>query len=390
MAFHLNRSHIIAERLIKLRDYLYTNASPTHAVKIKDMLTYLANEGHEVEIKTVYSDLKTLEAYFGLEIEYDGRQRGYLLKNPTFEPYELRLIVNSIQAAKFVTQQEADRLTSKIMNKLADNHTRPSLNRRTFIPNRARSINEEAMKGLDTIYEAIAKDRKISYKYFNYELNNHTKSKVYRSINNSKTITGSPYEVSWEDGKFFINIIERDTSETPIVEIPEDAEDMEEIDAMSDTEFWDYVEEKGYVRYVIEPDATIFSSLELSHMEQIKILTDTRDRQDIIKRGLDLERRREAQNSLYKTKLKVSNEYISDIIDRFSGEVIISPIDENFFVATINQEPTPELYMWTREFSPFMEIIFPKNAESRLRAYFLDLSKDTEDLLQLPILSFLY
>ena len=53
MVVYRNRSQAIAERLVKLRDYLYTNASPTHAVKIADMLTYLANEGHEVEIKTV-------------------------------------------------------------------------------------------------------------------------------------------------------------------------------------------------------------------------------------------------------------------------------------------------------------------------------------------------
>lgn len=72
MAVYINRSQAIAERLVKLRDYLYANASPTHAVKIGDMLTYLANEGHEVEIKTVYSDLKTLEVHFGLDLHYDG------------------------------------------------------------------------------------------------------------------------------------------------------------------------------------------------------------------------------------------------------------------------------------------------------------------------------
>lgn len=76
MAVYINRSQAIAERLVKLRDYLYANASPTHAVKIGDMLTYLANEGHEVEIKTVYSDLKTLEVHFGLDLHYDGGAKG--------------------------------------------------------------------------------------------------------------------------------------------------------------------------------------------------------------------------------------------------------------------------------------------------------------------------
>lgn len=283
MAFYRNRSHIIAERLIKLRDYLYTNASPTHAVKIKDMLTYLANEGHEVEIKTVYSDLKTLEAYFGLEIVYDGRKRGYLLKNPLFEPYELRLIVNSIQAAKFVTQQEADRLTSKIMNKLADNHTRPSLNRRTFIKNRIHAINEEAMQGLDTIYEAIANDNKISFKYFRYALNNYGKSKEYCEVADSRIITASPYWVCWEGDSFWISVVHEGMEKLYLqkedyLEVKIDEEGQEYIEFGETDENTESAEE---VEEFIYSGPLSFSFWELSHMEQIKILPDARVGKDI-------------------------------------------------------------------------------------------------------------
>ena len=189
MAVYSNRSRAIAERLILLRDYLYTNATPTHAVKIGDIMDYLESKGHEVEIKTVYRDIEALRDFFYLDIDYDGRQRGYVLKNPQFEPYELRMIVNSIQAAQFITQDEADRLTDKIKKKLADRYTRPSLKRKTYIPNRVRAINEEAMKGLDVIYEAIAQDRKISCKYFEYAFSGHNMIKKYHILDNSKIIT---------------------------------------------------------------------------------------------------------------------------------------------------------------------------------------------------------
>lgn len=104
MAVYINRSQAIAERLVKLRDYLHTNASPAHAVKANDMLAYLESEGHKVEIKTLYKDIETLRNFFGVDIDYDGRKKGYILKNPPFEPFELRMIVNSIQAARFITQ----------------------------------------------------------------------------------------------------------------------------------------------------------------------------------------------------------------------------------------------------------------------------------------------
>lgn len=320
MAVYINRSQAIAERLVKLRDYLYTNASPTHAVKIGDILVYLANEGHEVEIKTVYSDLKTLEVYFGLDLHYDGRQRGYLLNNPPFAPYELREIVNSIQAAKFITQKEADRLTTKIMG-LADRYTRPSLNRKMFVRNRVRNINEEAMKNLDTIYEAITQDRKISYKYFKYKLDRQNQ-KEYCDNDNSKILTTSPYEVSWDGNQFIVSIA------------------------------------TGY--------------LVLEHMEQIKILEDKRDGADIAQKRLDSERE---EISREKTKLKVSNIYYSDIVDRFGNDVTISHLDDEFFIVTINESPSPELYMWTRTFFPCLEIVFPEDEEAKLQNYFSELAK---------------
>ena len=325
MAVYINRSQAIAERLVKLRDYLYTNASPTHAVKTVDMLTYLANEGHEVEIKTVYSDLKTLEIYFGLDLHYDGRQRGYLLNNPPFAPYELREIVNSIQAAKFITQQEADRLTTKVMG-LADRHTRSSLNRKTFVRNRVRNINEEAMAGLDTIYEAITQDCQISYKYFKYSLNGNG-TKEYQIENNSKILAVSPYGVLWDGNQFCILGVKK---------------------------------------------AHSASYLELEHMEQIKLLADRREEKEL---GQQLIENEYAVLQQEKTKIKVSKIYLSDIMDKFGNSAVISPCDDEFFIATLNESPSPELYMWTRTFFPCIEIVFPADAESKLKEYFAEIAK---------------
>lgn len=372
MSIYVNRSQALAERLVKLRDYLYTNATPTHAVKIADILKYLESVGHEVEIKTVYRDIETLRNFFGLEIDYDGRQRGYLLLNPPFEPHELRSIVNSIQAAQFITQHEADSLTQKIM-KLADEYTRPSLNRQTYIPNRVRTVNEEAMKGLDTIYEAIAKDQKISFKYFEYALPGQKRPKKYHSLENSVVITASPYNVVWAHDKFWIQAI---------LKIPKDI--WYKMDLQYSDEYGTYIDYNGEPlydgddidfrcadmddsgQYVYE-----FERIDLELMEQIKSFPEKR------------EGKAAAQNWLKKsdtdipteiTKLKVYKKYVSDIIAKFGNEVSMSPNGE-FFTATIHEEPTPELYLWAKRFLFPIEIIYPENAETELRAYFLSLAK---------------
>lgn len=373
MAVYRNRARETAERLIKLRDYLYVNASPTHAIKMADILKYLANEGHEVEIKTVYSDLKTLEAYFGLDLHYDGRQRGYILLNPPFDSYELRSIVNSIQAFKFITQQEADRLTEKIMN-LADKYTRPSLKRSTYVPNRVRSINENAMRGLDTIYEAIAQDRKISFKFFNYT----------KSIKNEREILiVSPYEVTWEDGTFTVYALRKIPEERIFVEYPGylDTSEIEKIEAMEDSEYDRYVEEMGYIKSEIVPNKYMYEHffLDIRHMDQVKILTAKREGKDAAERHLTESHRRRERirlDSSPKTKLKVCNDHLDDIILAFGNDATISPIDDKFSVVAIHQEATSELYMWTREFLPNMEIIFPEDAEDEIRAFLATFSEN--------------
>lgn len=128
--------------------------------------------------------------------------------------------------------------------RLADRYTRPSLNRKVIIRNRVRNINEETMKNLDIIYDAIAQDKKISYKYFKYRLNNQN-PKEYRETDSSKILTTSPYEVSWDGNQFMVSCFKENPRTS------------------------------GY--------------LELEHMEQIKILEDKRDVQAIAQRQLEEE-----------------------------------------------------------------------------------------------------
>lgn len=62
-----------------------------------------------------------------MEIEHGGR-KGYRVSNPIFEPRELRLMIDSVQSARFITEAEATSITSKIKD-LSDIYTRPSLER---------------------------------------------------------------------------------------------------------------------------------------------------------------------------------------------------------------------------------------------------------------------
>lgn len=374
MAVYRNRARDIVERLILLRDYIHTNASPTHAVKASEMLEYLKSKDICIEIKTLYADLDMLGTCFrDVKIRYDGRQKGYLLDEPPLSSYDLRLIVNSVQAAQFITQEEADRLTDGMIG-LADEYTKKLLGRRTLVANRTRTMNDRLMKDLDTIYTAIAQDKKITFKYFKYISSGFNRTKQYHKLDSSKIITASPYAVVWEGERFWL---------CAILKVPKDI--WYKSDLRYDDEYGGYIDYNGDIIFEGESidfeyedmDDTglyVYDSirLDLGLIEQIAIREEKREGRSQAQSWLD----GNIENNLSEiVKLKVDNGYVSDIIDKFGSDIPMIPDEDNSFIAIIHGDPTPELYMWTHQFDPPVEIIYPQNAEDDLKSYFLSLSK---------------
>ena len=107
--------YYIAVRLLLLKQYLEANAGRNHVVSRQELEDYL--RGHEitVEKRTIYSDLAALEGFCGLHLEYDPHKKGYRLLNPPFELSEIRMMVDCIQAAPFITEEECIR-AAKLAN----------------------------------------------------------------------------------------------------------------------------------------------------------------------------------------------------------------------------------------------------------------------------------
>ena len=156
------------DRIAVLYNYLFHNTSKGHTVAVADILTNYRNHGYELEIKSFYRDKDVLNALDGIEIAYDHKTRGYWMKTDGFEPYELRLIVDSIQSSKFITQNVANRITAKVL-RLTDRNTGATLNRRSFVAGRIRSMNDSVVKDADNLHIAIQTNRKVRFKYFHYD-----------------------------------------------------------------------------------------------------------------------------------------------------------------------------------------------------------------------------
>ena len=151
--------YYIAVRLLLIKQYLEANAGRNRIVKRWELEQLLEEHDMPVEKKTLYADFTALGDVCGLQLEYDVHKKGYRLLNPPFEPYELRLLVDSVQSSKFITREKAREITAKL-KRFAGKDTVESLNRENHVANRVRSMNDSVVKDADRIHEAIRKAQK--------------------------------------------------------------------------------------------------------------------------------------------------------------------------------------------------------------------------------------
>ena len=139
-----NNGRKIAVRLLALRDFLYANADQKHAVTTEAIMEYYRSKEFEnTSLKTVYNDPHAIQGDdHKVDVAYDEKAKGWLLYNPPFEAYELRLLVDSVQASKFITQTEAKRLTEKITEHFGNG--RDALGSRRGYRKRQRRRNDQA------------------------------------------------------------------------------------------------------------------------------------------------------------------------------------------------------------------------------------------------------
>ena len=316
-----NNGRSIAVRLFALRDYLFANADQKHAVKVEDIIKHYKNKGFtNTSLKTVYSDLHALQSdEFNIDISYDEKAKGWLLHNPPFEPYEMRLIVDSVQASKFITQTEAKRLTDKITMNFG-NGRRQNLNRQAYVYDRIRSQNDSVVKETDRIHEAIAANRKIGFRYFHLKPN---RSKEY-----SNNYVVSPFALYWNSGNL----------------------------------------------YLYAYDGKKFRYFRVDRMERIsKPLLDPREGQDLFSsNSLTKQKAKVFQmysGATHNVKMRFRNELTDAVIDQFGRDIMMMQSDNEHFTITAAVEVSPPFYAWIASFGRKAKILSPQEAVDGMRDF---------------------
>ena len=312
-------------KLLCIRDYLRQHTDKDHPKNSVQISDYLATLGIKADRKTIYNDILRLQMDFNEPIEYSYKGKGYYIAEPDFEPHELRLMVDSIQSSKFITQTEARTISRKIV-KLANEYTKDSLNRVVFVADRVRSKNDSVVRDADRIHRAIAENRKIGFRYFHYTPNPNN-PKQYSKKGDFYIV--SPYALLWDNGNYYL---------------------------------YAYTD-KGN-----------FRTFRVDRMEAItQPQPEARDGEKEFKASQITSREYKVFQMYHgepmKVRVRFSNHLADAVIDQFGKELILVPEGEKHFVATLPVEISPPFFAWIATFGRGAKILSPAAAVDKMRDF---------------------
>ena len=156
-------------KLLVLLRFLQRQSDEKHPVTMARMIEELARWDIPAERKSLYDDLEALRSFGADVITVRGRSPGYYLGERDFELPELKLLVDSIQSSKFITQRKTLSLIRKLEG-LCSVYDAQLLERQVFVRGRVKSMNESVYYNVDAISDAISRDRQIRFRYFEFTL----------------------------------------------------------------------------------------------------------------------------------------------------------------------------------------------------------------------------
>ena len=186
-------------KILYLAKILMDNTDANHDITLQEIIDKLAANNVTAERKSVYDDIARLDD-FGIKIKKTqyGKTYHYQVINRTFELAELKLLVDSVASAKFITEEKSNELIKKIEH-LASRQDAAKLQRQVYVAGRVKAMNKGIMENVDAIYNAIGQNMQVSFQYFRWNLN---KEPVLK--HEGKRYEISPWGLLWDDENYYL------------------------------------------------------------------------------------------------------------------------------------------------------------------------------------------
>ena len=188
----------LTNRTLILFKCFWEATDEAHPVSLADISAQLKEHGITADPRTLRNDIEQL-VEFGVDIVKERRvQNLYHVATRHFEAPEVKLLIDAVQSARFITPGKSKELVKRLTTFVAPGDA-ALLERHLYIDSRVKAVNESVYISVDRIQTAIAERRKIAFRYFDYS---PAKERVHR--NGGKVYSVSPYALLWNNDSYYL------------------------------------------------------------------------------------------------------------------------------------------------------------------------------------------
>lgn len=313
-------------KLFYILSLLEEESDESHPVPMKKILACLERNGISAERKSIYSDIEALRT-LGYDVEYEAG--GYYLGTRKFELPELKLLVDAVQASKFITEKQSNKLIVKL-EKFVSRYEAESLQRQVHVTNRIKSSNMSSMYLVDGIYQAIHTNRAISFAYCEWNL-----KKKLALKREGKRYLVSPWLLLWENENYYL------------------------------------------LSY--DHSAQMIKYFRVDKMKHIQMEGECRQGEDVVKDQVPGELLKNTFGMFAGEKkrltLQFENKLIGVAIDRFGQDIPVVKIDDTHFQTMVEVCVSNQFYGWLAGIGTGVEIAEPVEEREKYKQYLQQLAE---------------
>ena len=300
-------------KIFYILDYLQKNSHQEHPVRAAELLSMLERQHNIVcDRKTVYSDIAALQDYGVDIVSIPGKNGGYYIASRNFEIPELKLLIDAVQSSRFLTEKKSRELIEKLCNQCSIHDAR-LMRRDVLVSGRVKSMNETIYYNVDAIQDAIADNRQITFRYFDFGLDGKRK---YRE----KDYRASPYGLCQDNENCYLL-------------------------AHSDRH--------GITSYRVD------RMTEITQLPAPRTPCPELSGKALVEHANRLFQMYSGEETA--VKLRFHRSLVNVVIDRFGRDILLIPDGEDHFVFTVNVAVSPMFLSWVIGFGAKAKILHPQS-----------------------------
>lgn len=276
-----------------------------------EIIEYFEKQGIATERRTISTDVDLLcEAGFDI-VTAKGTQNKYFIGARELELPEVKLLMDAVYASKFITPAKSQALIKKL-SALVSVHQADKLQRRLYVSERIKPVNETVYYVADMIRMAIEQRKQIKFQYYEYT---PTKRKILK--HKGKVYRFSSYDLIWNEDRYYV--LGFSNSHNKVISF--------RVDRMCNVATTDTPAVPPPSDYSIAAYGSKVFDMFDGHNATVT--------------------------------LRCKNDLMRVIVDRFGENVQTEVLDKAHFLATVDVSVSPTFFGWVFQFADEIQIISP-------------------------------